>query len=141
MYEQKTKPTDQDVNEFIESLSLSERKRAQSYQLLQLFAETSGYPPVMWGPSIIGFGKYQYTYPTGHSGESMLVGFSPRKQHFSLYFATGDDKRQTLLDRLGKHRAGKACVYVTNTDNIDQDVLKALITQSIAFLREHHKVV
>ncbi|MNN63305.1 hypothetical protein D3C81_1786750 [compost metagenome] len=90
----------------------------------------------MWGPSIIGFGSYHYKYATGHEGDAPLVGFSPRKAKISLYFATGDREREALLNDLGKHTAGKACVYINKVVDINVDVLKALITQSVQFLRE-----
>lgn len=135
MYEQKTKETDADVIEFIESVD-HPKKKQDAYKLLELFEETSGYPAKMWGPSIIGFGSYHYVYASGHSGDAPLVGFSPRKAKISLYFATGDPDRGPLLVRLGKHTSGKACVYINKTEDVDLDVLKELITQSIAFLQE-----
>lgn len=135
MYEQKTKETDADVIEFIESVD-SPKKREDAYRLLQIFEETSGYEAKMWGTSIIGFGSYHYVYPTGHAGDAPLVGFSPRKAKISLYFATGDEDRQSLLDNFGKHTSGKSCVYINKVDDIDQGILKQLIDRSIAFLQE-----
>ncbi|WNS46324.1 DUF1801 domain-containing protein [Paenibacillus sp. MMS20-IR301] len=135
MYEQKTKETDNSVIEFIEAID-SLKKREDAYRLLDIFSETTGFPAVMWGPSIIGFGAYHYKYATGHEGDAPLAGYSPRKAKISLYFATGDDERDVLLQKLGKHTAGKACVYVNKLDDIDTEVLKALIRQSVAFLRE-----
>ncbi|MDN3451471.1 DUF1801 domain-containing protein [Planococcus sp. APC 3906] len=135
MYEQKTKETDGDVIEFIESVE-SPKKREDAYKLLQIFEETSGFQAKMWGPSIIGFGSYHYVYPTGHSGDAPLVGFSPRKAKISLYFATGDPDRTLLLERFGKHTTGKACVYINKTEDVDLDVLKELIVQSIDFLQQ-----
>ncbi|MGQ4668826.1 DUF1801 domain-containing protein [Metabacillus halosaccharovorans] len=135
MYELKTKENDSSVIEFIEAVE-NPQKREDAYKLLDIFTETSGYPAKMWGPSIIGFGKYHYKYPTGHEGDAPLVGFSPRKAKISLYFATGDTKREELLQNLGKHTSGKACVYINKIADIDVDVVKALITQSIEFLKE-----
>ena len=135
MYEQKTKPTDHSVIEFIEAVD-SMKKKEDAYRLLDIFTEVSGYEPEMWGPSIIGFGSYHYKYPTGHEGDAPLVGFSPRKAKISLYFATGDLEREELLPQLGKHTAGKACVYVNKVSDIDEEVLKKLIVQSIEFLRK-----
>lgn len=135
MYEQKTKETEQSVTRFIEQIE-SPGKREDAYKLLDIFSETTGYPAKMWGPSIIGFGTYHYKYATGHEGDAPLVGFSPRKAKISLYFATGDAQREELLQRLGKHTAGKACVYVNKLDDIDFEVLKELIQQSVEFLRE-----
>lgn len=135
MYEQKTKETDADVIEFIESVD-SPKKREDAYRLLQIFEETSDYKAKMWGSSIIGFGSYHYVYATGHEGDAPLVGFSPRKAKISLYFATGDEDRQSLLDNFGKHTSGKSCVYINKVDDIDVDVLKQLILRSISFLQE-----
>lgn len=135
MYEQKTKETDRDVIEFIESVD-NPKKRQDAYRLLEIFQETSGYEAKMWGPSIIGFGSYHYVYPTGHEGDAALVGFSPRKAKISLYFATGDQEREALLNDFGKHTSGKGCVYINKVDDIDVEVLKKLITQSISFLQE-----
>lgn len=134
MYEPKTKETDKDVVEFIESVE-HPKKRQDAYKLVELFEQTSGYPPKMWGPSIIGFGSYHYVYKTGHEGDAPLVGFSPRKAKISLYFATGDESRGTLLEKLGKHTSGKSCVYINKTEDIDLAVLQQLISQSIEFLQ------
>lgn len=134
MYELKTKQTENSVIEFIESVE-NVKKREDAYRLLDIFTETTGYEAKMWGPSIIGFGSYHYKYDSGHEGDAPLVGFSPRKSKISLYFATGDTKREQLLQQFGKHTAGKACVYINKVADIDVDVLRALITQSVAFLR------
>ncbi|KMY51004.1 DUF1801 domain-containing protein [Peribacillus loiseleuriae] len=135
MYELKTKETDSNVIEFIENVE-SPKKREDAFKLLDIFTETTGYQAKMWGPSIIGFGSYHYTYASGHEGDAPLVGFSPRKAKISLYFATGDTKREELLKDFGKHTTGKACVYINKVADIDADVLKALINQSVRFLKE-----
>ncbi|MCS0788928.1 DUF1801 domain-containing protein [Cytobacillus firmus] len=135
MYEVKTKENDNSVIEFIEKVE-SPKKREDAYRLLDIFTETTGYQAKMWGPSIIGFGSYHYKYATGHEGDAPLVGFSPRKAKISLYFAPGDRKRDELLERFGKHTTGKACVYINKITDIDIEVLKELIVQSIDFLRK-----
>ncbi|MFC0272848.1 DUF1801 domain-containing protein [Metabacillus herbersteinensis] len=135
MYELKTKETESNVIEFIENVE-SPKKREDAYKLLDIFTETTGYKAKMWGPSIIGFGAYHYKYESGHEGDAPLVGFSPRKAKISLYFATGDTKREELLKDLGKHTSGKACVYINKVTDIDIDVLKELINQSVRFLKE-----
>lgn len=134
-YELKTKETDNSVIEFIETVE-SPKKREDAYRLLEIFTETTGYEAKMWGPSIIGFGSYHYKYPTGHEGDFMLVGFSPKKAKISLYFATGDSKREELLQKFGKHTTGKACVYINKVADIDVEVLKELIRQSVTFLQD-----
>ncbi len=135
MYELKTKETENSVIEFIEAID-SVKKREDAYKLVDIFAETTNYSPKMWGPSIIGFGAYHYKYATGHEGDAPLVGFSPRKAKISLYFATGEQKREELLKHFGKHTTGKACVYINKVADIDIDVLKELITSSVKFLQE-----
>ncbi|MFI8574309.1 DUF1801 domain-containing protein [Rossellomorea aquimaris] len=135
MYELKTKQNDSSVIEFIEALE-NPKKREDAYKLLDIFTETTGFEAKMWGPSIIGFGSYHYKYKTGHEGDAPLVGFSPRKAKISLYFAPGDPEREKVLDSFGKHTTGKACVYINKVADIDQDVLKQLINQSVNFLQK-----
>ena len=134
MYELKTKETDNSVIEFIEQVD-SSKKREDAYKLLDIFTETTGFEAKMWGPSIIGFGSYHYKYESGHEGDAPLVGFSPRKAKISLYFAPGEKKRDELLERFGKHTSGKACVYINKVADIDVDVLKTLINESVSYLQ------
>ena len=135
MYELKTKENEANVIEFIENVD-NPKKKEDAYKLLDIFTETTGYPAKMWGTSIIGFGSYHYKYASGHEGDAPLVGFSPRKAKISLYFAPGEPKREELLEKFGKHTTGKACVYINKIADIDVEVLKELITQSIKFLQE-----
>lgn len=135
MYELKTKENDRNVIEFIENVD-HPKKREDAYKLLHIFTETTGFEAKMWGTSIIGFGSYHYKYASGHEGDAPLVGFSPRKAKTSLYFAPGEPKRDELLQKFGKHTTGKACVYINKLDDVNIDVLKELILESITFLRE-----
>ncbi|VDN48421.1 conserved protein of unknown function [Petrocella atlantisensis] len=135
MYELKTKENDSDVVEFIERVK-NPKRQEDAYKLLDIFSETTGLKAKMWGPSIIGFGSYHYKYASGHEGDAMLVGFSPRKAKMSLYFATGDTEREALLQKLGKHTAGKACVYINKLEDVNIDILRDLIKQSIIFLKK-----
>jgi hypothetical protein len=135
MYELKTKVNESDVIAYIESIEHSQ-KREDAYRLLDVFTETTGFQAKMWGASIIGFGAYHYKYASGHEGDAPLVGFSPRKAKISLYFATGYTQRDRLLKEFGKHSSGKACVYINKVSDIDIEVLKALIEQSVTFLKE-----
>lgn len=135
MYELKTKETENSVIEFIEQID-HPGKREDAYKLLDIFTETTGDPAKMWGPSIIGFGSYHYKYASGHEGDAPLVSFSPRKAKISLYFAPGDAQREALLQDFGKHTSGKGCVYINKVADIDVEVLKELIRQSVKFLRE-----
>ena len=135
MYEAKTKETESNVIEFIEKVE-NPKKREDAYKLLDIFTETTGFKAKMWGPSIIGFGSYHYKYASGHEGDAALVGFSPRKAKISLYFQTYDTNREELLKDFGKYTTGKACVYINKVEDINVDVLKQLINQSVAFLKE-----
>lgn len=136
-YQQKTKETDHSVVEFIESVE-NPKKRDDAYNLVDIFSVATGYDAKMWGPSIIGFGSYHYKYESGHEGDAPLVGFSPRKAKISLYFAPGDPNREELLKNLGKHTTGKGCVYINKLADIEIDVLKKLITQSVQYLQEKY---
>lgn len=135
MYELKTKENDSDVVAFIDRVE-NPKRQEDAYKLLDIFSETTGLKAKMWGPSIIGFGSYHYKYASGHEGDAMLVGFSPRKAKMSLYFATGDTEREALLQELGKHTSGKACVYINKLEDVNIDVLRDLIKQSIIFLKK-----
>ncbi|PAD22146.1 DUF1801 domain-containing protein [Terribacillus saccharophilus] len=134
-YELKTKETDNSVLDFIEAVE-NPKKREDAYKLLDIFTEATGYEAKMWGTSIIGFGSYHYRYATGHEGDAPLVGYSPRKANISLYLAPGETNREERLQKLGKHKTGKACVYINKTADIDENVLKQLIHDSVNFLRE-----
>ncbi|GAB2554356.1 DUF1801 domain-containing protein [Gracilibacillus alcaliphilus] len=137
MYELKTKQNDNSVLAFIEDVE-SSRKREDAYRLLDIFTETTGFEAKMWGPSIIGFGRYHYKYESGHEGDAPLVGFSPRKAKISLYFATGDTEREQLLNQFGKHKAGKSCVYINKVADVDEEILRELIKQSVQFLQAQY---
>lgn len=132
-YKQKTQPTTNSVTEFLNQIE-SPARRADCQVLLQLFEKTTNAPPVMWGETMIGFGHYHYKYASGHEGDAFLVGFSPRKANISLYFAPGAD-REALLAKLGKHKSGKACVYINTVADVDLTVIESLIVASITFLR------
>lgn len=134
-YEPKTKPTEVSVEEFIEEIQQPQKKE-DAYALLSLFAEVTGEEAKMWGPSIIGFGKYHYRYATGHEGDAPLAAFSPRKTALTLYFMLPDERRKELLEKLGKHKTGKGCVYVNKLSDIDSAVLKDMIRENIAHVTQ-----
>jgi hypothetical protein len=138
MAKNKTAPTNTDVNAFINSFADSEQKKKDSIELVKLMREVSGHDPAMWGPSIIGFGKYHYKYDSGHEGDAPLVGFSPRKAAISLYVFTGLQEHEPLLKDLGKFTMGKACIYVKKLSDIDQQQLKKLMKETIRFLNERY---
>lgn len=137
LYQLKTKETDASVVGFIEEEVIPKR-REDAYKLIDIFTEASGYEPKMWGPSIIGFGSYHYKYASGHEGDAPLVGFSPRKAKISLYVTTRDPKREKLLDDFGKHTSGKSCVYINKLEDIDTELLKKLIIQSVKYMKEEY---
>jgi hypothetical protein len=136
MAKNKTSETEQSVQDFLEISLNDENKKADAFALLELMKNISGHEPKMWGPSIIGFGSYSYTYPSGHSGEAPLIGFSPRKAAISLYVFTGLEEHTHLLDGLGKFTMGKACIYVKKLSDIDQKVLLSLMKHTIKHLKK-----
>lgn len=141
MAEQKTKPGSGDVSTFIEDIA-DDQKRADAQTLIAMMREVSGEPPVLWG-TMVGFGQYHYRYETGHEGDSFLVGFAPRKAEFSIYlmgvyFPEVAEAREALLARLGKHRMGKACLYVKRLSDVDMAVLRELAEMSVVELRKAH---
>ena len=137
MYEPKTKETDNSVLEFIESVD-HPGKREDAYRLLNIFTEETGFPAKMWGPSIIGFGLYHYKYDSGHEGDAPLVGFSPRKAKISLYLMYDSAEREALLADFGKHTSSKGCVYINKVADIEVDVLKELIRETIKYVTEKY---
>ena len=134
----KTTETEISVADFIDSYVENPQKKADSYQLLSLMKEWSGFEPKMWGPTIIGFGRYDYKYESGHSGTAPLIGFSPRKAEFSLYVYVNTDDSKELLKDLGKFKMGKACIYVKKLEDINIPVLKAMCQATIAWLHENY---
>jgi len=126
----KTIPTSKSVTDFLDTVE-NEKKRADCYVLLDLMRDVTGFEPVMWGDSIVGFGEYHYKYASGREGDMFLSGFSPRKQNFSLYIMAGFDEYDDLMAKLGKHKTGKSCLYIKKTEDIDLDVLRDLVKQSV----------
>ncbi|MFV8343535.1 DUF1801 domain-containing protein [Flavobacterium sp. XS2P39] len=135
MAKNKTIQTDSNVAEFIGNVE-NEVKRNDSFKLIEIFKSITGFEPKMWGPSIIGFGSYHYKYASGHEGDAPLAGFSPRKDSLVLYFATEFQERQERLAQLGKHKSSKVCVYVKKLDDVDTEVLKIMIRNSINSIKQ-----
>ena len=119
-------PSEVEVRAFLEGV-MPERRRAEGLELLTLFRETTGYEARMWGPTIVGFGRYAYTYASGRSGTSMATGFSPRTSAISVYIMPGYADHGPILDRLGPHRMGKSCLYITRLAAVDRAVLAELV--------------
>lgn len=134
----KTKSTDVHVLTFINDFAATEQQKEDSIALIRLMKEVSGFEPRMWGPTIVGFGNYHYKYASGHEGDAPLLGFSPRKAAISLYVFTGLEEHKHLLDKLGKFKMGKACIYVKKLSDINIDELKQLMEASVRFLKEKY---
>ena len=135
MAELKTQKNDASVEEFLDGVE-DEGKRRDCWALVELMREVTGDEPVMWGNSIVGFGSYHYTYASGREGDWMLTGFSPRKQALTLYIMSGFSEYESLLDRLGKHRTGKSCLYVKSLEDVDASVLRELVERSVRQKRD-----
>ena len=129
MAENVTKPTDADVEAFLDAVE-SDRRREDARRVLAIMREVTGKEPVMWGRSMIGFGTVHYRYATGREGDMFAAGLSPRKAALTVYLAEGFDGRKELLARLGPHTTGRACLYLKRLDAIDLDVLRELIESS-----------
>ena len=140
MAENKTKPTEAGVEDFLRAVP-DEKKRADALVLCQLIREVTGSEPKMWGSSIVGFGTYHYTYASGHSGDAAVVGFSPRKQNLTVYIMPGFDGYGDLLARLGKFKTSKACLYINKLSDIDPDVLRTLVAESVKAMQAQYPVV
>ncbi|MBE0409050.1 MAG: DUF1801 domain-containing protein [Anaerolineales bacterium] len=129
MAELKTKPGKESVEDFLNSIE-DEKKRQDSYIILDLMKRATQAEPKMWG-SMVGFGSYRYKYASGHSGEWFLTGFAPRKKNLTLYIMSGFDNYETLLGKLGKYKTGKACLYINKVEDIDLNVLSELVERSV----------
>lgn len=130
----KTKATKVRVDKFIKSVP-DKQKQEDSYKLIDMMKKITKAEPVMWGPSIIGFGKYHYKYESGHEGDICITGFSPRKAAISIYVMCGLERNRELLKKLGKHKAAKACLYVKRLEDIDMKVLKELVVESVKYVK------
>src|SRR5436190_21362980 len=140
MAEQKTKATNQNPKNFLSKLG-PEQKRLDSFALLELFEKVTGEKAVMWGESMVGFGRYHYkSERSDQEGDWFLVGFSPRKQNLTLYIMHGNDKNQELLAKLGKHKFSGGsmggCLYINKLSDVDQTVLATLIETSFQFMKK-----
>jgi hypothetical protein len=135
MAENKTRATDASVQAFLEGV-VDERKREDSFTLVQLMQDITGEPAVMWGDAIVGFGSCHYKYDSGREGDMPLVGFSPRKQNLALYILSGYRDEEALLNKLGKHKTGKSCLYVNALKDADMDVLRQMVERSVKHTRD-----
>ena len=137
MAENKTKPTGASVRDYIASRA-SEQQRADCRQLMAMFKRVVRKSPKMWGPSIVGYGSYRYTYESGRTGEAPLAGFAIRGRELVVYLSAHGDKQKALLSRVGKHKMGKSCLYFKQLADLDRSVLERLVAGSIAEMRRRY---
>jgi hypothetical protein len=135
MAKNKTTETKVKVLDFINAIT-NEKKRKDGLVLLKLFKKHTGMPAKMWGPSIIGFGKYHYKYPSGHEGDAPIAAFSPRSTALTFYFSSNFEKREELLAMLGKHKISKACIYVNKLEDINIAVLEKMIVNDLKHMKK-----
>lgn len=130
----KTKETKASVEKFLDSVA-DEKRRKDCYTVLEMMKKITKEEPKMWGPSIVGFGTYHYKYDSGHEGDMCIAGFSPRKQALTLYILMGFGKSPGLMKKLGKYKTGKACLYIKSLEDVDPEVLKELVTESVKYIK------
>jgi len=130
-------PTGASVEDFLSAVE-PQRRREDAYRLAAIMKRVTGLDPVMWGPSMLGYGQYHYTYDSGHSGTLFRTGFSPRKQRLSVYILPNLHSHAALLAQLGKHKTGAGCLYINKLADVDLDVLEALIRAGLARMEERY---
>ena len=131
--ENKTQITNQSVEAFLNGVE-NEKRRKDSFKVLELMQQITGHEPKMWGPSIIGFGTYHYKYASGREGDFLAMGFSPRKTALTLYIMSGFSNYNELMCKLGKFKTGKSCLYVKNLEDLNLEILKELIKTSYDYI-------
>lgn len=137
MAENKTKFTGASVEDYIASRA-NEQQRSDCRELINLLETITNEPPRMWGPSIVGFGSYRYTYESGRTGEAPVAGFAIRGRDLVVYLDCEEEKQQDLLAKLGKHKMGVSCLYFKQLADLDQSVLRQLVVNSVATVRRRH---
>jgi len=138
MAKNKTTETKASVKDFLDGVD-DESKRDDSYRIIKIMKELSGFEPTMWGPSIIGFGSYHYKYSSGHEGEAPIIGFSPRKPQIVLYLSPDFENKENLLKEFGKYKSSKACIYIKKLEDVDEGILKKMISLSIKQTKATYK--
>jgi hypothetical protein len=137
MAESKTKFTGASVEDYLDARA-SEQQRADCGELIALLTKATRQPPKMWGPSIVGFGSYRYTYESGRSGEAPLAGFAIRGRELVVYLSCEEDEQQSLLSKLGPHKMGKSCLYFKRLADLDRSVLEKLVAGSITDVKRRY---
>jgi hypothetical protein len=138
MAELKTKRTRESVTDFLNTIP-EEGKRRDAFAICAMMEAITGDKPVMWGSSIVGFGTYHYVYASGREGDWPVLAFSPRKESLTLYLSSGFKNYGALLGKLGRHKIGKACLYIKKLSDVDLAVLKEMLTQSVEFMQAREK--
>jgi hypothetical protein len=133
MAELKTKETTESVSAFIDKIA-DQTRREDCLAVIDIMRAVTKEEPRMWGSSIVGFGRYHYKYESGREGDWMITGFSPRKGDLTLYLMGGFDKVPDLMQRLGKYKTGKGCLYIKKLADVDVDVLRKLVTKSVKLM-------
>ena len=136
MAEQKTKQTNASVKDFLNQVA-DEERRKDCFTVAKLMEEITGEKPKMWGPSIVGFGRYHYKYASGHEGDWPVAAFSPRKRDLTLYLMPGFAEHGELMKKLGKHSTGKSCLYIKSLSDIHMPTLKKLIKDSVNYMEKY----
>ena len=133
----KTQVTNQDVIEFVEAIE-HDRKKAEAFQILDMMKEITGMEPRMWGPSIIGFGSYHYKYESGHEGDAALLSFSPRKAKHVLYVLNQFEGQEALLEKVGKYKTGRVCLYINKLADVDFEVLREICKSAFEHAKKQY---
>ena len=134
----KTKPTKVSPRSFINAVDHPQRRK-DGLELLKFFNRVTGMKPKMWGPSIVGYGRYYYKYDSGREGEHLITGFSPRKSALTIYVMPGYRDFSKELKRLGKHKLGKSCLYINKLDDVDLGVLEEIVRDGVAYMKKNYE--
>jgi hypothetical protein len=134
--ELKTKENNASVKKFIDAVSDKEIRK-DCYSIIDMMKSVTKQEPKMWGTAIVGFGSYHYKYASGHEGDACIVGFSPRKNNISLYLMLGLHTNPGLMEKLGKHKTGKGCLYINSLEDVDPKILKKVINESYKAMKKH----
>ncbi|PIW69190.1 MAG: hypothetical protein COW08_08470 [Ignavibacteriales bacterium CG12_big_fil_rev_8_21_14_0_65_30_8] len=137
MAELKTKINTKSVETFLKKAASGKRLK-DCFTVLELMKKITKEEPKMWGPSIVGFGNYHYKYESGREGDFFISGFSPRKQNLTIYIMAGFSRYSELMEKLGKYKTGRSCLYIKDLDDIDLKILQKLITESVRYMKKKH---
>lgn len=138
MAENKTQATGASVAAFINSID-DKQQRADARKVAAMMRKATGKRAKLWGPSIVGYGAYHYKYASGREGDFLMTGFSPRKQALTVYVIPGFTPFEALMNKLGKYKTGKSCLYIKRLSDVDEKILEQLIDRSVKHMREHYE--